>query len=359
MKKEQIREEKIIATVHKNLKSKHPDLLTIIIPRHSTRGPEILHTVQQIMASSVLRSKDGLITDLTDIYIADTMGELGLFYRLTEVVFMGKSLLKNLILVGGQKLDRGFTVKDLIVTYLPRTTKGKSNSDTIEQRCRFFGYKKDYIEACKVYLPNESIDEFHEYVEFETSLRDYLKKYPNHINRDYGQFILAMCYYENIVDEKRDLEPLLKAKNKFDLILMEYPNTDFALDALFKLELIKDRLAGKEMFIARHYLKSKKWIPAINRYKKIIEEYSQTVFVEEALHRLVEINYRIGLVDEAKKYANVLGYNYDSSEWYKASYKVFNKEYKYSERMNAKKLKQKDKKRIITKFKTKFKTLFE
>jgi 3-deoxy-D-manno-octulosonic-acid transferase len=91
-------EEKIIATVHKNLKSKHPDLLTIIIPRHSTRGPEILHTVQQIMANSVLRSKDGLITDLTDIYIADTMGELGLFYRLTEVVFMGKSLVP----LGGQ-----------------------------------------------------------------------------------------------------------------------------------------------------------------------------------------------------------------------------------------------------------------
>ena len=190
-------------------------------------------------------------------------------------------------------------------------------------------------------------------------IEDYLKKYGNHTNRDYAQFLLAMCYYENIVDEKRDLKPLLKAKNKFELILVEYPNTDFALDAQFKLELIEDRLAGKEMFIARHYLKSKKWIPAINRFKKITEEYDQTVYIQEALHRLVEINYRIGLIDEAKKYANVLGYNYDSSEWYKASYKVFNKEYKYSERMSAKKLKQKDKKRIITKFKTKFKTLFD
>ena len=197
------------------------------------------------------------------------------------------------------------------------------------------------------------------YFDAMDQIESYLKKYPNHANRDYAQFILAMCYYENIVDEKRDLEPLLKAKNKFDLILMEYPNTDFALDALFKLELIKDRLAGKEMFIARHYLKSKKWIPAINRYKKIIEEYSQTVFVEEALHRLVEINYRIGLVDEAKKYANVLGYNYDTSEWYKESYKVFNKDYKYTKKINNKKLKKKDKKKIISRFKTKFKTLFE
>ena len=197
------------------------------------------------------------------------------------------------------------------------------------------------------------------YFDAERQVEDYLKKYPNHPNRDYAQFILAMCYYENIVDEKRDLEPLLKAKNQFELILIEYPETDFALDAKFKLELIEDRLAGKEMFIARHYLKSKKWIPAINRFKKIIEEYEQTVYVEEALHRLVEINYRIGLVDEAKKYANLLGYNYDTSEWYKASYKVFNKEYKYSKVKNNKKLKKKDKKKIISRFKTKFKTLFE
>ena len=148
-------------------------------------------------------------------------------------------------------------------------------------------------------------------------------------------------------------------KGKFELILKEYPATDFALDAQFKLELIEDRLAGKEMFIARHYLKSKKWIPAINRFKKVTEEYDQTVYVEEALHRLVEINYKIGLVDEAKKYANVLGYNYDTSEWYKASYKVFNKDYKYSERINNKKLRKQDRKKIITKFKTKFLTLFE
>jgi outer membrane protein assembly factor BamD len=190
-------------------------------------------------------------------------------------------------------------------------------------------------------------------------IESYLKNYPNHSNRDYAQFILAMCFYENIVDEKRDLEPLLKAKKKFELILTEYPSTDFALDAQFKLELIEDRLAGKEMFIAKHYLKSKKWIPAINRFKKIVEEYDRTVYVEEALHRLVEVNYRIGLENEAKKYANILGYNYDSSEWYKASYKVFNKDYNYESKKNKKKLKKKDRIKIITKFKSKFKTLFE
>ena len=196
------------------------------------------------------------------------------------------------------------------------------------------------------------------YFEAIDQIEDYMKKYPNHINKDYAHFILAMCYYENIVDEKRDLEPLLQSKKEFELIVTKYPNTDFALDAKFKLELIEDRIAGKEMFIARHYLKSKKWIPAINRFKSILKSYETSVYVEEALYRLVEINYRLGLLDESKKYANLLGYNYDSSEWYKASYKIFNEDYIYEDK-KAKKLKQKDKKRIITKFKTKFKTLFE
>ena len=156
------------------------------------------------------------------------------------------------------------------------------------------------------------------YFEAIDQIENYMKKYPNHINIDYAHFILAMCYYENIVDEKRDLQPLLKSKKEFELIITEYPNTDFALDAKFKLELIEDRLAAKEMFVARHYLKSKKWIPAINRFKTILENYDTTVYVEEALFRLVETNYRLGLIDESKKYANLLGYNYGSSEWYKA-----------------------------------------
>lgn len=196
------------------------------------------------------------------------------------------------------------------------------------------------------------------YFEAIDQIKDYMRKYPNHINNDYAHFILAMCYYENIVDEKRDLQPLLKSKKEFELIITEYPNTDFALDAKFKLELIEDRLAGKEMFVARHYLKSKKWIPAINRFKTILENYETTVYVEEALYRLVEINYRLGLIDESKKYANLLGYNYGSSEWYKASYKIFNEDYIYDYK-KVKKLKQKDKRKILSKFKAKFKKIFD
>ena len=150
-----------------------------------------------------------------------------------------------------------------------------------------------------------------------------------------------------IEDEKRDIDPLLKAKDQFILIINNYPNTDFALDAKFKLDLIEDILASKEMYLARHYQKKNKWVAAINRYQIILENYNQTIFVEEALHRLVEINYNIGLLEESKKYANVLGYNYQSSEWYKKSYKIFNKDYK---EIVPKKV-DKNKKGVIEKFK--------
>ena len=161
-----------------------------------------------------------------------------------------------------------------------------------------------------------------------SEIERYLKTYPKHENIDYAHFMLAMCYYDTVVDEKRDLEPLLKAKKQFIFVMDNYPTTDFAMDSKYKLDLIYDRLAGKEMFIGNHYLKKRKWIPAINRYKKVIEDYNTTVYVEEALHRLVEVNYKLGLVEEAKQSAAILGYNYKSSQWYERSYKVFNKKYK-------------------------------
>tara|TARA_B100001741_G_C16450557_1_gene550175 strand:- start:183 stop:1022 length:840 start_codon:yes stop_codon:yes gene_type:complete len=176
----------------------------------------------------------------------------------------------------------------------------------------------------------------------------YLKTYPKDKNQVYAHYMIGLSYYENIQDEKKDLRPLLKAKDKFLFLLSEYPNTDFSLDAKFKLDLIADILASKEIYLANYYIKKEKWIPAINRLKVIINDYNETIYVEEALHRLVEIHYKIGLEMEAKKYANVLGYNYLSSEWYKESYKVFNKDY-LSER---EKLNKKSKKSIFKKLKT-------
>ena len=180
-------------------------------------------------------------------------------------------------------------------------------------------------------------------------LERYVKKYPKHKNMDYAHFLFAMCYYENIVDEKKDLEPLLLSKRKFEYVLENYPETDFAQDAKFKINLIQDMLASKEMYIGKYYLKKKKWIAAINRFKNILENYQTTIYVEEALHRLVETNYKIGLIDEAEKYANVLGYNYQSSEWYEQSYKIFNKDYVASYEI------KKDKESVFKKFKKLFK----
>ena len=165
------------------------------------------------------------------------------------------------------------------------------------------------------------------YAEALSNLERYIKTYPTDKNIAYAHYLIAICYYETIEDEKRDSAPLIKAKNKFNFIIQEYPNTDFALDAQFKVGLIEDILASKEMYLGRHYIKKGKWIAAINRFKYVIETYERTVFVEEALHRLVEINYKIGLIDESQKYANLLGYNYLSSDWYKKSYKVFNRDY--------------------------------
>ena len=137
-----------------------------------------------------------------------------------------------------------------------------------------------------------------------------------------------MVYYEKIVDEKKDLEPLILAEKKFKFIEKNYPDTDFALDSSYKLDLIRDYLASKEMYIGMHYIKKKKWIAAINRFKKVVSNYEDTSFIDEALHRLVELYYRLGLLEESQKYASLLGYNYQSSEWYSKSYKIFNTDYK-------------------------------
>ena len=168
-------------------------------------------------------------------------------------------------------------------------------------------------------------------------LERHIKNYPNDKNLAYVHYLIAICYFEKLSDEKKDLEPLIQTQKKFEYIINNYPNTDFAIDSKYKLDLILDMLAAKEMYIGRHYMETEKWIGAINRFKNVINNYDDTVYVEEALHRLVEIYYKIGLIDEAKKVAYVLGYNYESGKWYENSYRVFNKSYKKVEIDNKKK----------------------
>ena len=183
-------------------------------------------------------------------------------------------------------------------------------------------------------------------------LERFIKIYPNHYNISYAEYLLGLSFYEQIIDEKKDLQSIENAKNIFLDLVEKYPNTDFAMDANFKLDLINDVLAAKEIYIGRYYFDKKKWISAINRFRTITDDYDSTIYVEEALHRLVEIYYIIGLEDESKKYANLLGYNHMSSEWYEKSYSIFDKTYAENKKNNTKN------KKFTSSLLKKFKSLF-
>ena len=188
---------------------------------------------------------------------------------------------------------------------------------------------------------------FYYYGDAVLELEKFLDKYKNHPRRDYAYYLLALSHYDQIIDEKKDLKEILKAKKYFEIIIKNYPDTEFAIDSEFKLELIQELLASKEMYLARYYVEREKWIPAINRFKTVVEYYDSTIFVEEALHRLVELHFKLGLIDESKKYAALLGYNYQSSKWYEETYKILNKDY-----VKISKNKNKDQKEtLIKKFK--------
>ena len=161
---------------------------------------------------------------------------------------------------------------------------------------------------------------FHE--EAIESLENFLEKYPR---SKYSICILcALSNYEQILDEK--FNPLLKTKKIINYIKIS--RYDYSLDLKFKLGLIKNQLAAKEIYVAKYYIETQKWIPAINRLKVVVDNYEETIFIEEALHRLVEIYYNLGLIEEAEKTAKILGYNYNSSKWYENSYSLLNKDYK-------------------------------
>ena len=174
-------------------------------------------------------------------------------------------------------------------------------------------------------------------------LERFIRVYPLSKNLDYVYYLLGISYYEQIVDEKKDLQSIIKAKEYFKIVSKNYPNTNYSLDAEYKIDLVNDTLASKEMYIGRYYFDKKKWIPAINRFRTVIDDYETTIYAQEALHRLVEVHYLLGLKDEAKKYAKLLGYNYQSSKWYEKSYSVFDREYKENVKKRDKKRSKKNK----------------
>jgi len=188
------------------------------------------------------------------------------------------------------------------------------------------------------------------YSDVIAELERFLKVYPNHPNLDYVYYLLGISYYEQIVDEKKDTQSILIAKRVFEKLIEKYPNSDYAIDASYKMDLIEDILASKEIYIGRYYFERKKWIPAINRFKTVLDKYDDTIYTEEAIHRLVEVHYTLGLKDEAKKYAKLLGYNYQSSKWYEMTYSIFDKKYEENKRKNIKK----NKRGVVKKIKSLF-----
>ena len=210
-------------------------------------------------------------------------------------------------------------------------------------------FEKPELAAKSAIMSSFSLYAINFYIQSLESLERYLKNYPADQNVIYAHYLEAIIYFEQIDDEKKDLKPLLEASKKIEFFINKYPDSDYATDLKFKKDLIQNQLAAKELFIARYYVSVEKWVPAINRLKNIISEYDKTIFVEEALHRLVEINYYLGLEDEAKAYAKILGYNYNSSEWYQKSYKILNKDYKFKDLQKRKNNQENVEKKLLDK----------
>ena len=264
-------------------------------------------------------------------------------------------LLSIFILNGCSKNDKEISLIKEINQEDEMIQAYKEGVKALDENDTFFAAKK-FLEAELLYPQSEWASKsslmasYAYYIEGNYSealynLERFLKTYPKDPRMDYVHYLIGLSYYENIEGEKKDIKPLIEAKNKFKFVIQNYPNTDFALDSKFKIDLINDVLASKEMYLGRHYIKKEKWVAAINRFKIVLNDYDTTIYTEEAIHRLVEIHYKIGLEGEAKKYASLLGYNYQSSEWYKKTYSILNKEYKTLKVENEKKsLKEKFKK---------------
>ena len=264
-------------------------------------------------------------------------------------------LLSIFILNGCSKNDKEISLIKEINQEDEMIQAYKEGVKALDENDTFFAAKK-FLEAELLYPQSEWASKsslmasYAYYIEGNYSealynLERFLKTYPKDPRIDYVHYLIGLSYYENIEGEKKDIKPLIEAKNNFKFVIQNYPNTDFALDSKFKIDLINDVLASKEMYLGRHYIKKEKWVAAINRFKIVLNDYDTTIYTEEAIHRLVEIHYKIGLEGEAKKYASLLGYNYLSSEWYKKTYSILNKEYKTIKVENEKKsLKEKFKK---------------
>ncbi len=162
-----------------------------------------------------------------------------------------------------------------------------------------------------------------DYEEAVTAVDQFISLHPGNKDAAYAYYLKAMCYYERIRDVGRDQDYTNNAVATLNDVIRRYPDTEYARDARLKLDLTFDHLAGKEMYVGRFYLKQNKHIAAINRFKTVVERYQTTSHVPEALHRLTEAYLELGIIEEARATAAVLGYNYPGTRWYQDSYRLF------------------------------------
>lgn len=185
------------------------------------------------------------------------------------------------------------------------------------------------------------------YIESLTLLQNFKKRYPGSKEIDYVEYLIGICLFEQVNFISLSQENTNLALRQFQKVIDNFPNSSYASDAKYKIDLLNEQLSGKELYLARYYIKRKKWLPAIYRLDNIVKNYQSTIFIEEALHRLVEIHFNLGNVDAAKKYASILGYNYNQSDWYKKSYNLLEAKNIYLENSKQKtNLKEKIKKLI-------------
>ena len=254
----------------------------------------------------------------------------------------------SIVLISCSKKEVIYEKQDLVDPYVLY----QEGLDAIENNDLFFASKKFSqaelnfenidLAAKSAIMSSFALYGINFYDRSSENLDRYLKTYPSDKNVIYAHYLQAIIFFEQISDEKKDLQPLIDAEKKIDFFIKKYPQSDYAIDLKFKKDLILNQLAAKELYVAKYYISTQKWVPAIKRLKIIVNKYDNTIFVEEALHRLVEIHYHLGLEEESKKYANILGYNYNSSEWFQQSYKVLNKDYDLKSMNNSNKEKKDD-----------------
>ena len=193
--------------------------------------------------------------------------------------------------------------------------------------------RDQFLEIKKLFpLSNEAIQSeimvaFIDYVnmDYENSILNYrriITKYPSHKDLDYFYYMIAMCNYEQLQNESLDGIYNQKALYSFNQVITRFPESKYAKDSRQKIILVNSNIAAKHMEIGRFYLKNRNYIAALNRFKIVVDSFEITKFTPEALYRMVEAYYQMGMYEESFKTTALLGYNYPDSRWYKNSYNL-------------------------------------